>query len=134
MRLGTITCLLPMHTQLFSVPPAQPHLWAGGWREVSRSRYNDQSQLPWPCPQKASSPHTSGFFPGVCRERLSAPSGPQLSTCEHGQIKTKNRNCLPSTWNTVCSIRRLVLRLLVIIIFTCLAESRGGNLCAHLLQ
>lgn len=40
MRLGTVSCLLPRHTQLFSGPQPRPHLWgvegAGGQQEQVR--------------------------------------------------------------------------------------------------
>ena len=71
MRLDTITCLLPMHAQRFSVPPAQPPPRGGGeGRSAGADTVTKVSSL-GPVPRKPALPaHLDSFLGCVERDTL----------------------------------------------------------------
>lgn len=102
--LGPAACLPPLHTKLFSVLSPSPALG----REGGRGRSDSQSQLSGPPPASptACGPSPPGSCPGAGGERPFAPSGPQLSTCECGQITTETKAASPALEHSLLCMHR----------------------------
>lgn len=113
MELASLSLFSKAYTQVFNHWPWLPSLWF-------RSHHK-RSHLSWFYSLKA---HCYFFsVQGVYREVLCSFRASSQHLWAGTLFFFSFKNCLPNTWSAICSVCMFSHPLLVIIIFTCLAES-----------